>query len=92
VTLRQTAPAKQIKSDRGEWGVLAGTIYFIGLLAPLTPSFGHPPLTALMLFAGVPLVLALLAAVDSRSLGLRLVLGAEALAIACSTAYLLASF
>lgn len=68
-------------SGYGLWGVLAGLIYLVGLLAPLTPSHGHPPPMALLLFIGVPLVMLGLGAARSRSLGVKVVLVVEAIAL-----------
>jgi len=81
VTTELTEPVTHMKSRSGPWGVLAGVIYFVGLLAPLTPSHGHPTLLTLVLFAGMPLGVVILAAAAGRSRLLRALLVAEALAI-----------
>jgi hypothetical protein len=45
---------------------LAGAMFLVGLIAPLTPSEGRPDVPAVAVFAGVPAALALWVAVSAR--------------------------
>jgi hypothetical protein len=52
---------------------VAGVFLLFGLVAPLTPSEGYPAAPEMVVFAGLPVVLCLWAAVISRNWPARLV-------------------
>lgn len=63
--------------------------YGIGLIGPLTPSFGTPSALELLIFVGVPIVLLAAFGVLIRSVPLRLFLAAEAAGILAFSSWLL---
>lgn len=70
-------------------GLIAGLIYAVGLLAPLTPSEGLPTPVELGLFAALPLAMVAVGSAVTRSVGVRTMLIAEAGGIVGFTLYLL---
>jgi hypothetical protein len=70
-------------------GFLSGIIFGIGLIGPLTPSYGHPSLLAWFVFSIVPLVLALVSTVVTRPWPVKIALLVEAITILLLTLQLL---
>jgi len=70
-------------------GFVSAIIFGIGLIGPLTPSYGHPSLLAWFAFSIVPLVLVLVATVLARPWPVKIALLAEGIAILLWTLELL---
>jgi hypothetical protein len=63
-------------------------VYAFGVIAPLTPSHGLPSFGVLLIFAGLPIALTLVASRYCQSVTARLCCYFEAAAIAGFTLYL----
>lgn len=58
-------------------GFVAALIFAIGLIGPLTPSYGQPSLTAWLVFSILPLLLTTVAFVAAKQWLVKIVLLAE---------------
>jgi hypothetical protein len=69
--------------------VLGGFLYFFGLIAPLTPSHGHPAVWVVLIFVGGPIALVWVASRCISSTLARFLLYIEILLIASFACYVL---